>query len=103
MKLGIVSLGCSKNLVDSEIIIGKLVNQKGFEMTKNVEEADFVVVNTCGFIGDAKQESIQTILEISEYKRTGNLKKLIVAGCLAERYSQELLDEMPEVDAIIGT
>lgn len=103
MKLAIVSLGCSKNLVDSEIIIGTLVNKKGFELTNNIEEADFAVINTCGFIGDAKEESIQNILEISEYKKTAKLKKIIVAGCLAQRYADEILAEMPEVDAVIGT
>jgi ribosomal protein S12 methylthiotransferase len=103
MKLGIISLGCSKNLVDSEHLIGMLVNRKGFELTNNVEEAEMVLINTCGFIGDAKEESINTILEIGEYKRTGKLKKLIVAGCLAQRYAQELIDEMPEVDGVIGT
>ena len=103
MKLGIISLGCSKNLVDSEHLIGMLVNRKGFELTNNVEEADMVLINTCGFIGDAKEESINTILEIGEYKRKGKLKKLIVAGCLAQRYAQELIDEMPEVDGVIGT
>lgn len=103
MKLAVVSLGCSKNLVDTENFIGILVNRKGMELTNKVEEADIAIVNTCGFIGDAKEESIQSILEIAQYKETGNLKKLIVAGCLAQRYADELLDEMPEVDAVIGT
>ncbi|MGL4393488.1 MAG: 30S ribosomal protein S12 methylthiotransferase RimO [Fusobacteriaceae bacterium] len=103
MKLAIVSLGCSKNLVDSENMIGILVNKRGFELTSEVKEADIVIINTCGFIGDAKDESIQNILEVGEYKKTGNLKKLIVAGCLAQRYAGEILDEMPEVDAVIGT
>ncbi|MGL5049224.1 MAG: 30S ribosomal protein S12 methylthiotransferase RimO [Fusobacteriaceae bacterium] len=103
MKLAIVSLGCSKNLVDSEILIGILVNKKGFELTNNIEEADFAIINTCGFIGDAKEESIQNILEISEYKKTAKLKKIIVAGCLAQRYADEILTEMPEVDAVVGT
>lgn len=103
MKLAIISLGCSKNLVDSENLIGILVNRKGFEMTNNAQEAEVILVNTCGFIGDAKDESIQTILEVSEYKQTGKLKKLIVAGCLAQRYSDEILKELPEVDAVIGT
>jgi len=102
MKLGLISLGCSKNLVDSEHFLGILINKKGFQFTENLEEADLIIVNTCGFIGDAKQESIDTILEIAEYKNR-NLKKLIVAGCLAQRYAQELMEEMPEVDAIIGT
>ncbi|MEF9932513.1 MAG: 30S ribosomal protein S12 methylthiotransferase RimO [Cetobacterium sp.] len=103
MKLGLISLGCSKNLVDSEYLIGMLVARKGFEITNDIEDADVALINTCGFIGDAKEESIQAILEIAEYKRTGKLKKLIVAGCLAQRYAQELIDEMPEVDAVIGT
>ncbi|MGL4533804.1 MAG: 30S ribosomal protein S12 methylthiotransferase RimO [Fusobacteriaceae bacterium] len=103
MKLAIVSLGCSKNLVDSEILIGILVNKKGFELTNDIKEADFAIINTCGFIGDAKEESIQNILEISEYKKTAKLKKIIVAGCLAQRYADEILTEMPEVDAVVGT
>ena len=103
MKLGIISLGCSKNLVDSEHLIGILVAKKGMEITNNIDDSDIVIINTCGFIGDAKEESIETILEIGELKRTGKLKKLIVAGCLAQRYAQDLLEEMPEVDAVIGT
>ncbi|MGL4687889.1 MAG: 30S ribosomal protein S12 methylthiotransferase RimO [Fusobacteriaceae bacterium] len=103
MKLAIISLGCSKNLVDSENLIGILVNKKGFEMTNDLKEAEFIIINTCGFIGDAKEESIQNILEISEYKKTAKLKKLIVAGCLAQRYAEEIITEMPEVDAVIGT
>ncbi|GLI55864.1 ribosomal protein S12 methylthiotransferase RimO [Propionigenium maris DSM 9537] len=103
MKLGLISLGCSKNLVDSEHLIGMMVNRKGFEITNNIEEADVALINTCGFIGDAKEESIQTILEIGQYKETGKLKKIIVAGCLAQRYAEELISEMPEIDAVIGT
>ncbi|MGL6064304.1 MAG: 30S ribosomal protein S12 methylthiotransferase RimO [Fusobacteriaceae bacterium] len=103
MKLAIISLGCSKNLVDSENLIGILVNKKGFQMTSDLKDAEFIIINTCGFIGDAKEESIQNILEISEYKKTAKLKKLIVAGCLAQRYSEEIIAEMPEVDAVIGT
>ncbi|MBZ4683042.1 MAG: ribosomal protein methylthiotransferase [Fusobacteriaceae bacterium] len=103
MKLGIISLGCSKNLVDSENMIGMLVARKGLELTNNIEEAEIAIINTCGFIGDAKEESIETIIEIGEYKKTAKLKKLIVAGCLAQRYAEELLLEMPEADAIIGT
>lgn len=103
MKLAIISLGCSKNLVDSENMIGILVNKKGFELTNDIEDADIALINTCGFIGDAKEESIQNILEVSQYKTTGKLKKLIVTGCLAQRYSQEIIQEMPEVDAVIGT
>ena len=103
MKLALISLGCSKNLVDSEHYLGILSKRKGMELTSEVSEADIVIVNTCGFIGDAKKESIETILEVSEFKETGNLKKLIVAGCLAQKYSEEILKELPEVDAVIGT
>ncbi len=103
MKLALISLGCSKNLVDSENLIGIMVNKKGFEITDDIKEADVALINTCGFIGDAKEESIQTILEIAEYKREANLKKIIVAGCLAQRYAEEIINEMPEVDAVIGT
>jgi len=103
MKLAVITLGCSKNLVDTEHFLGILVNKKGFEITTNVEDADLCIINTCGFIGDAKEESIESILAVAEYKRSGKLKKIIVAGCLAERYADELLAEIPEVDAIIGT
>lgn len=103
MKFALISLGCSKNLVDSENFIGILVNKKGFEVTSELNEADMIIVNTCGFIGDAKKESIETILEVSELKETGNLKKIIVTGCLAQRYAEEILKELPEVDAVIGT
>lgn len=103
MKFALISLGCSKNLVDSENFIGILVNKKGFEVTSELNEADMIIVNTCGFIGDAKKESIETILEVSELKATGNLKKIIVTGCLAQRYAEEILKELPEVDAVIGT
>ena len=100
MKLALISLGCSKNLVDSEHYLGILSKRKGMELTSELSEADIVIVNTCGFIGDAKEESIETILEVSEFKETGNLKKLIVAGCLAQKYSEEILKELPEVDAV---
>ncbi len=103
MKLALISLGCSKNLVDSEHYLGILSKRKGMELTSELSEADIVIINTCGFIGDAKEESIETILEVSEFKETGNLKKLIVAGCLAQKYSEEILKELPEVDAVIGT
>lgn len=102
MKLALISLGCSKNLVDSENLLGILVKRRGFTLIEEVEEADVVIVNTCGFIGDAKEESIETILSVGQLKEK-NLKKLIVAGCLAQRYAEDLLLEMPEVDAIIGT
>lgn len=103
MKFALISLGCSKNLVDSENFIGILVNKRGFEVTSELDQADMIIVNTCGFIGDAKKESIETILEVSELKETGNLKKIIVTGCLAQRYAEEILKELPEVDAVIGT
>ena len=103
MKLALISLGCSKNLVDSEHYLGILSKRKGMELTSELSEADIVIANTCGFIGDAKEESIETILEVSEFKETGNLKKLIVAGCLAQKYSEEILKELSEVDAVIGT
>lgn len=103
MKFALISLGCSKNLVDSENFIGILINKKGFEVTSELSEAEMIIVNTCGFIGDAKKESIETILEVSEFKQTGKLKKLIVTGCLAQRYAEDILKELPEVDAVIGT
>ncbi|WP_300359172.1 30S ribosomal protein S12 methylthiotransferase RimO [Fusobacterium sp.] len=103
MKLGLISLGCSKNLVDSENILGYLINKKGFELVEDLSTADIVIVNTCAFIGDAKEESIEAILEVSDYKLNGNLKKIIVAGCLSERYREELIKEIPEVDAVVGT
>ncbi len=103
MKLGLISLGCSKNLVDSEHLIGLMVVRKGFEITNNLDEAEVVLINTCGFIGDAKEESIQAILEVAEKKKMGNLKKIIVAGCLAQRYADELIAEIPEIDAVVGT
>ncbi|WP_054743195.1 30S ribosomal protein S12 methylthiotransferase RimO [Cellulosilyticum ruminicola] len=97
-----VSLGCDKNLVDSEHMLG-LLNQGGFSLTGDEDKADVVVVNTCCFIEDAKKESIENILEVARYKETGNCKALIVTGCMAQRYKQEILDEIPEVDAVVGT
>lgn len=102
MKLLCISLGCDKNLVDTEKMMG-LFRQNGWEFTDDEAEADAVLVNTCCFIGDAKEESVNTILEMAELKNQGNVKALIVTGCMAERYKQEILDEIPEVDAIIGT
>ena len=101
-KVGFISLGCPKNLVDSEVMMGQL-QQNGFQITANAEEADTVVVNTCGFIEAAKKESIEAILEAARLKTDGKAKRLIVAGCLVERYRDELKAEMPEVDAFIGT
>ena len=101
-KIGFVSLGCPKNLVDSEVMMGQL-KLHGYELTTDRDEADVMVVNTCGFIDSAKQESIDTILEMSALKDTGKLKRLVVAGCLVERYRQDLLNQLPEVDAVLGT
>ena len=102
MKLLFISLGCDKNLVDSEFMIGMLT-QEGIELTDNEEDADIIIVNSCCFIGDAKEESINTILEMAEYRKHGKCKSLIVTGCLAQRYQDEVLKEIPEVDAILGT
>ena len=101
-KVGFVSLGCPKNLVDSEVMMGHL-KQNGYEITADAADADTVVVNTCGFIDSAKQESIDTILEAAQLKTSGSAKRLIVAGCVVERYRDELKAEIPEVDAFIGT
>src|SRR5437660_1814166 len=100
-KVGFVSLGCPKNLVDSEVMLGTLSRQ-GYSITAQKEEADVIVVNTCGFIDTAKKESIDTILEMAELKIQGNCKKLVVAGCLAERYRSEIQKEIPEIDFIFG-
>lgn len=102
MKILFISLGCDKNLVDTEEMLGLLAS-RGFEMTDDEAEAEVIIINTCCFIHDAKEESIQNILEMAEYKKKGNLKALIVAGCLAQRYRQEILDEIPEVDVVLGT
>ena len=101
-KVGMVSLGCPKNLVDSEVMLGILARQ-GFELTPLPEDADVLIVNTCSFIDPAKRESIDTILEMAEYKKTGSAKRLVVAGCLVERYRKEILKDIPEVDFVIGT
>ena len=102
MKILFVSLGCDKNLVDSEIMLG-LTRDHGFEITNDESMADVIVVNTCAFIQDAKQESIETILEMAEYKNTGVCKVLIVTGCLAQKYKEEIYDEIPEVDGVVGS
>ena len=102
MNILFISLGCDKNLVDSEVMLG-LLDKKGYQIVDSEEDADIIVVNTCCFIHDAKEESIQTILEMAEYKKEGKLKALIVTGCLAQRYQQEIIDEIPEVDAVLGT
>jgi ribosomal protein S12 methylthiotransferase len=101
-KVGIVSLGCPKNLVDSEVMLGMLARH-GFELTPSAAEAEVIVVNTCGFIEPAQRESIDTILEMAELKKTGSAKRLVVAGCLVERFRQEILKDIPEVDFVIGT
>lgn len=100
--VGVVSLGCAKNLVDTEIMLGILTN-KGYKLVSREEEADILIINTCGFIESAKQESINTIIKLAEYKDNGRCKALIVAGCLAERYNEELQKEIPEIDGIVGT
>ena len=102
MNLLFISLGCDKNLVDTEKMLG-ILGKEGYSFVDDENEADIVVVNTCCFIGDAKEESINTILQMAELKKTGRLKALIVTGCLAQRYKQEIIDEIPEVDAILGT
>ncbi|MEC0246156.1 30S ribosomal protein S12 methylthiotransferase RimO [Paenibacillus chitinolyticus] len=101
-KVRVVTLGCEKNLVDSEIMSG-LVDQRGYSVVENNEEATVIIVNTCGFIDAAKEESVTTILDMADLKRTGNLKALIVSGCLTQRYKEELMKEMPEIDGIVGT
>ena len=102
MKLLFVSLGCDKNLVDTEVMLG-LLDKRGCQITDDETQADVIVINTCCFVHDAKEESIQTILEMAEYKKTGSLKALIVTGCLAQRYQEEIVKEIPEVDAVLGT
>lgn len=102
MKAGFVSLGCAKNLVDTEVMLG-IMQEHGIELTANPADADILVVNTCAFILSAKEESITTILNLAEYKENGRCRALIVAGCLGQLYKRDLLDEMPEVDAVIGT
>lgn len=101
-KILFISLGCDKNLVDSEVMLG-LLHKAGFTLTDDEREADVIVVNSCCFIGDAKEESINTILDMARYKEIGVCKALVVTGCLAERYKEEVLTEMPEVDAVVGT
>ena len=102
MNILFISLGCDKNLVDSEVMLG-LLDSKGYQIVDDETQADIIVVNTCCFIHDAKEESIQTILDMAQYKTEGRLKALVVTGCLAQRYQQEILEEIPEVDAVLGT
>lgn len=101
MKIGIVSLGCPKNLVDSETMLG-LIHEEKYEITNDPSEAEIIIVNTCGFIESAKEESINTILQMAEYKKSGSCKYIIVTGCLSQRYAEELFNELPEADAIAG-
>src|SRR5215813_8690586 len=102
MKVGFVSLGCPKNLVDGEVMLG-IAQQAGHEITPDAQDADVLVVNTCAFIDNAKQESIDAILEMAQMKRDGKASRLVVTGCLAERYREELRREIPEIDALLGT
>ncbi len=102
MNILFVSLGCDKNLVDSEVMLG-IIRERGFKITNDEKDADIIVVNTCCFIEDAKAESINTILEMAEYKKIGKCKALIVTGCMGQRYHNEIAEEIPEVDGIIGT
>ena len=101
MKIGMVSLGCPKNQTDAEIMLGILAD-KGHIPVADPAEAEVIIVNTCGFIDPAKQESIDAVLEMAEYKESGNCRLLIMTGCLAERYHEEVKKELPEVDAIVG-
>lgn len=101
MKIGVVSLGCPKNLVDSETMLG-LIHEEKYEITNDPSEAEIIIVNTCGFIESAKEESINTILQMAEYKKSGSCKHIIVTGCLSQRYAEELFSELPEADAIAG-
>ena len=102
MKIGVVSLGCPKNLVDSEVMMG-LIRDRKWEITTDPSAADVIIVNTCGFIESAKTESINTILQMAEYKKDNPRRRLIMTGCLGQRYAGELFEAMPEVDAIVGT
>src|SRR5579864_187955 len=101
-KVGFVSLGCPKNLVDSEVMMG-LLSRAGAELTRRAEDADVIVVNTCSFIESAQQESVNTILEMAAHKTGGKAKKLVVAGCLVERFRDQIRQDLPEVDAVVGT
>lgn len=100
-KVGMISLGCPKNQVDGEVMLKKL-NKCGFDIAQSIEDSDVMIINTCGFIEDAKREAIETILEVAEYKKAGLISAIVVTGCLAERYQDEVLKEIPEVDSVIG-
>ena len=99
--VGAVSLGCNKNRVDTETALG-LLKAKGFELTEDPEQADILLVNTCGFIDSAKEESVNTILDMAQYKQTGRCRLLVVTGCLTQRYPEDLLQEIPEIDLLLG-
>jgi len=101
-KVSLVSLGCPKNLVDAEVMLGHLPVDR-YEIVTDEAQADVIIVNTCAFIGDAKEESVETILEVADYKKSGRCKLLVVSGCLPQRYRDELSAELPEVDLFIGT
>ena len=101
MKILFTSLGCDKNLVDTEVMLGELA-EEGYLFTDEEAEADIVIINTCCFIRDAKEESIETILSMAELKKTGQIRALLVTGCLAQRYREEIQKEIPEVDAVLG-
>ena len=102
MRIGFISLGCPKNLVDSEVMMG-LLEARGHQLTQEPDEAEALVVNTCSFIEPAQQESVNTILEMARYKTEGRARRLVVTGCLVERYRTELRDQIPEIDAVLGT
>src|SRR6195256_4512043 len=102
MKIGMISLGCPKNLVDSEVMLG-LAQQAGHQLTRDAADADVLIVNTCAFIDKAKQESIDAILEMAELKKNGKCTRLVVTGCMGERYRDELRAQIPEIDALLGT
>ena len=102
MNILFISLGCDKNLADSETMLGMLAS-RGYQIVDEEEKADVIIVNTCCFINDAKEESVNTILEMAEYKKSGTCKALLVSGCMAQRYKEEILQEVPEVDGILGT
>ena len=102
MKVGMISLGCDKNRVDAEVMLG-LLKRGGYTIVNQSEEADIIIVNTCGFIDPAKEESIDAIIEQAQYKKTGNCKLLVVTGCMAQRYPDQLIKEIPEIDAVVGT
>src|SRR5262245_37769625 len=102
LKIGFVSLGCPKNLVDTEVMMGNIASA-GHSLTASPEDADVIVVNTCSFIDPAKKESIDTVLEMAEFKKSGKAQRLVVAGCLVERFRSEIAATLPEVDAVIGT